>query len=311
VYLYLLFNIYNNSEKNRKGELKMRNIIMSFAEKFNGKEVKKMKNLLAIVIAITMVISTSGLSFAAFDTIGEPIRKTAVVTTSGTEGVVHALSVQVKNVGTNTGATDITWTVDTAADWVPANQYLEIGGFATYPNWGIQIYTDNAHADANPKYTGTGNPAGLVNASTFTSTLPMSYRVTVNSNIRDGRFAAIGPDNDELKMQEKYIATGLSAEDTVILRTLSDYVDDEDFYAPWYWMQDKKDLDPKTPGNQTQYSAYTTFVDSGSWKLTPTDLFSIPEKSAKYCVYLGAKFTGAAAQTTYKTNRLTVEMYHL
>ena len=296
----------------------MRNMIMSFAEKFTGKEVKKMKSLLSIVIAITMVISTSGLSFAAFQS-DAAIAKTATVSVTGIPGIPagYELSAVVKNVGTDTAATNVGWTVSAAADWVPANQYLEVSGFATYPQWGIQIYTDNTDSVndtdgiANPKYTGSGSPAGLVNATSGTSTLPMCYRIAVNSNIRDGRFAAIGPANNELKMQEKYIATGLSAEDTVILRIPSDYVSDGNFFAPWYWMQDKKDLDPKTAGNQTQYAAYTTFVDSGSWKLTPVDIFPIPERGAKYCVYFGAKFTGAAAGVTYTTNQLTVEMYHL
>lgn len=283
-----------------------------FGTKFERKEVKTMKRMLSILIAIALVFSTSGLSFAAF-TSDSAIAKTATVSVTGTPRVdpLYPLSVAVKNVGTNGAATDVGWTVTGAADWVPANQYLEVGGFATHPQWGIQIYTDNSNVTASPRYTGTGSPAGLVNVANAQSTLPMCYRIAVYSSIRDGRFANIAPTNNELKMQEKYIATGPSAGDTVILRVPGDYVNDSDFFAPWYWMMDKKDLDPKTAGNQTQYADYPTFVDSGSWKLTPVDFFAIPERGAKYCVYLGAKFTGAAAGVTYTTNKLTVEMYHL
>lgn len=298
------------------------------------KEVKKMRKLLAILTIATFVVSTNGIAFAGFQSDGD-ITKTAIATISGEGDVILGLSVALKDVGTDDVADpgEITWTVSLGQDdWKHANQYLEVGGFETYSHWGIQIYTDNKNGTGNSDYTGAGNPAGLVNTSTGKSTLPMCYRIAVNSSIRDGRFPLPGDGEDDLKMQEKYIATGLSAGDTVILRTLgytytedgvdvdvpSDYVSDGEYFAPWFWMLDKGwDLNPDTPRDPDDsttmelFGAYTSFVDSGRFQIAPDDYFSIPERAAKYCVYLGAKFTGAAAGTTYTTTKLTVEMYHV
>lgn len=294
----------------------MDRIFSLLATKLTGKEVKKMKKLFVFLTIAALILTTSGTASALTYQKLSDVTKSAEAVVSGTEQVVIPLAITLKNVGTNATAGDqtkVTWTVDTGAgapDWQCANQYLEVGGFATYQRWGIQIFTDNKNASANPQYTGTGNPAGLVNVSTGKSTIPMCYRIGVYSTIQDGRFLT---GSNDLKMEEKYIATGVAAGDTVILRVTGDYINDADFFAPWYWMLDKEDLDPKTAGLQQQYGDYPTFVDTNSFKITPYfgDSFSIPKRDAKYCVYLGGKFTIASVGTTYKTSMLTVQMYRL
>ncbi len=283
-----------------------------------GKEVKKMNKIIVSLICTALILSMPVTSFAAF-TSDSSTTKTAQVTVSGTAGVPIVLSVSLKNVATGSGTpTEITWSSVSAGalDWKSADQYVEIGGFATHAQWGIQIYTDNKATGASPLYTGTGNPAGLVNVSTTTLTLPMCWRVLLNSTIRPLTWPPVTLDTS---MQEKYIATGAAAGYTVILRALSDYVSDTNFFAPWSWMLDKNtpDIDPVVTGNQVfgtnQDIANVVGSDGARVGSGDVDLsyVAIPERAAKYCVLLGAKFTAAAASVQYKTSKLTIEMYHL
>ena len=287
----------------------------------NERRRKKMNKIIVSLICAALVLSMPVTSFAAFTQDGIQT-KTAQVTVSGTAGVPIALSVSLKNVATGSGTpTEIAWSSVSAGalDWKVADQYLEIGGFATHATWGIQIYTDNANAAAITRYNGSGNPAGLVldDADDLSSiTLPMCWRVLLHSTIRPLTWPPVTLDTS---MQEKYIATGAAAGYTVILRALSDYVSDTNFFAPWSWMLDKNtpDIDPVATGNQVfgtnqdianVVGSDGARVGSGDVALSYT---AIPERAAKYCVLLGAKFTSAAASATYKTSKLTIEMYHL
>jgi hypothetical protein len=290
VYLYLLFNIYKtfNRETNRRGE-KMRNMIMSFAEKFNGKEVKIMKSLLAIVIAITMVISTSGLSFAAFSSIGSETFS-ASTSVEGSGSVTVPFEANLKNLSNDAGADSISWTDVSAGEtgWLAANQYIAVKGFATYSDWGIQIYTNNTN------YTGTGNPVGLVNTSNTIYSLPMAWR-TKTSKLAAG--------NNQLDIVESIVDGS---------QVLADGTGQE--YYPWFYMLDKKtDMDDSTSGLQTfgTHHWYATFIGSAGYQHAPTDYASPEDPGTTYYVYLGAKFTMAMPGATYTTNSLTVEMYRL
>ncbi len=280
-----------------------------------------MNKIIVSLICTALVLSMPAVSFAAFTSDSTQV-KTAQVTVSGTAGVPIALTVTLKNVSTGGGTpTAIGWTSVSAGalDWKAADQYLEVGGFATHATWGIQIYTDNKNAVASPRYDGTGDPAGLVldDADHISSiTLPMAWRVLINSTIRPLTWPPVTLDTS---FQEKYIATGAAAGSTVILRALSDYVSDTDFFAPWSWMLDKNtpDIDPVTTGNQAfgTNQDIANIVGSDGARVGSGDVAlsytSIPERAAKYCVLLGAKFTSASASATYKTSRLVAEMYHL
>lgn len=272
-----------------------------------------MKKILAVAISLCLVLSMPVSAFAVFTPVtNSPTAKTAKFTVTGDPSVTNGFVVKIKNVTGDVEVSSIGWTATTGTtSWKAANQYLEVTGFATYANWGIQIYTDNTGVhtspllpNPSPLYDGLGYPAGLVNTKNTKTTIPMCFRVAVKSSVRDGRFAAGSVD---LQMQEKYIAL---TEDTVILRTASDYVSDNAYFAPWFWMMDRKDLDREQTGAETN-TEYTSFVDSGRYQIAPLDYQPIPERNAYYCVYLGAKFTAVTPGVEYKTNMLVVEMYHM
>lgn len=285
----------------------------------NGRRLRKMNKIIVSLICTALVLSMPAVSFAAFTSDSTQV-KTAQVTVGGTAGVPIALTVTLKNVSTGGGTpTAISWTSVNAGalDWKAADQYLEVGGFATHATWGIQIYTDNANASASPRYDGTGNPAGLVldDADHISSiTLPMAWRVLIHSTIRPLTWP---PATLETSFQEKYID---AINSIVILRQASDYVSPTEYFAPWSWMLDKNTPDVN-PGNGDTTEPFGTnqdvanIVGSDGARVgsgdVPLSYTSIPERAAKYCVLLGAKFTSASASATYKTSRLVVEMYHL
>jgi len=270
----------------------MRNIIMSFAEKFTGKEVKKMKSLLSIVIAITMVISTSGLSFAAFSQIGIETFSASSGAVGGTPDVTVPFDASLKNISGDTTAASVTWTGVSSGvtGWLAANQYIAVQGFATYSDWGIQIYSDNTN------YTGTGNPAGLISTSNTIYSLPMAWRT---------KTAKLTAGSVELGIVEKTVLG---------YQVLADGTTPAVDYYPWFFLLDKAtDMDTVTAGVQVfgTNDDYATFIGSEGYQHAPTDYATPSATDTTYYVYLGANFTMAMPGVTYSTDTLTVEMYRL
>ncbi|MDD5504436.1 MAG: hypothetical protein PHV77_03875 [Candidatus Omnitrophica bacterium] len=267
----------------------MKFLTWSFIKKFTGKEVKNMRVLLSIIMTITMVISTSGLSFAEFSSIGKSTFS-ASGTVGGSGGVTVAFSANLKNITGDTTSSSVTWSTITAGTtgWLAAQQYIAVQGFATYSDWGIQIYTNNTN------YTGSGDPAGLINQSNTIYSLPMAWRTKTTK-----------------------LASG-STELSIIEKTVGGYAVLADgtgqTYYPWFYMLDKRsDLDTATAGVQAfgNYQEYATFIGSKGYQHAPSDYATPSSADMTYYVYLGAKFTQAAPGATYATSSLTVEMYRL
>jgi len=255
-------------------------------------------------MTITLVIFTSGLAFAQFVSDGDATFG-AAVTTGGTPGVITPFSASLVNISGG-GATSVTWTgVDAGDDWVSANQYINVNGFETRSTWGIQIYTDNENGPTPATtYTGAGDPAGLVNASNTDVAIPMCWRV-----VSDDTFTAGSIDLDII---QQYIATD---DIYVLLRDPLEYISDTNYFAPWFWMLDKEtpDVSPTVADNQPfgDYQGYASLVGSSGVQIAPDTYVGIASSTSDYNVYLGAKFTTAAAGVVYNTGTLTVEMYHL
>jgi hypothetical protein len=284
-----IINIYKNTKPINiiKGG-KMRNTLTGFAEKFIGKEVKAMKILFIIVITITMIISTSGLSFAAWTSLGAEIFTASSGLVGGDEEVTVDFNATLHNIGDVGTPTSITWTGVSAGvtSWKAANQYIAVNGFATYSDWGIQIYTNNFN------YGGTGNPAGLINTGNTIYSLPMCWR-TKTDKLSEG--------SSELNIYPK-VVDGYDV--------LADNSNDE--YYPWFYMMDKNEY---TEGDVTHtfgtHQEYATFIGSAGYQHAPTDYATPWATDTTYYVYLGANFTMAMPGVTYSTDTLTVEMYHL
>ncbi len=316
------------------------------------KEVKKMRNLLVILIAMAMAFSTATPAYADFARIVDPPdRYTASVTLKpGTGEAIVPFTCELKNLSDDEAAASIAWdTVEAGStQWLHANQYIQARGFATYDTWGIQIYTHNTSDEkdggeftAEPKYSGTGNPAGLVRADNTIYSLPMCWRTKVGFWKEDpehpgdreygypdktGSAAAIPHELD--------ICQGVSDSYTVLYdgvtphdlnpedpddTTLIHAPGTDDEYFPWFFMLDKAtpDVDLTTPKNQEfgNYQDEATFIGSRGYHHAPGDVaanYATPSDPGDfYFIYLGANFTLAVPGKEYTTNALIVESYHL
>jgi hypothetical protein len=268
----------------------MANEYTGLSKKITGKEVKNMRSLLSIVIAITMVISTSGLSFAAFTSLGTETFTANSGTVGGTASVTVPFNADLKNISNDGNTGTITWTGVSSGStgWLAANQYIAVQGFATYSDWGIQIYTNNTN------YTGTGNPAGLVNTASTLYSLPMAWRTTTEK---------LTAGHNKLAIVEQTVNG---------YQVLADGTGQE--YYPWFFMLDKRtDMDTDADGLQAfgTHQPYATFIGSDGYQHAATDYATPSAADTTYYVYLGANFTMAMSGATYSTNSLTVEMYRL
>lgn len=279
-----------------------------------------MRRALSILMTIALVISTNGTSFAAWGVDGSETFD-ASVTPGGTAGVTVLFSAALKNRSNNNAAGSISWSGVTAGSttWLASNQYIAVKGFATYSDWGIQVYTDNDN------YTGTGNPAGLIRQDNPLYALPMCWRTKIGYYDPDTGLPKT-PGSAAATAQELQILEGASGGYTVLYDGVAghapgpgDDTAEEQDYFPWFFMLDKNttDVDLTTAGNQSygNYQPEATFLGSAGYHHAPGDVaenYATPSHpNDSYYVYLGAKFTLATPGATYATDSLTVEMYHL
>jgi hypothetical protein len=239
--------------------------------------MKFIRIFLYVILTIYMPVD---ISYAAFTSLGK-VQCDAGATTGGTPSVTVPFSVSLKNISNNAIAGSVTWPAITAGQtaWLSANQYIAVKGWATYSNWGIQVYTHNTN------YTGTGSPAGLVNTVNTIFSLPMSWRTST---------ALIPAGNAKLSIIEKTVNGNQVLADGQGLA-----------YYPWFFMLDKKQ------GTFGNYQEYSTFIGSKGYQHAPTDYATPAAADTTYYVYLGANFTMAVPGISYSTNSLTVEMYRL
>ncbi|MFH1593652.1 MAG: FG-GAP-like repeat-containing protein [Candidatus Omnitrophota bacterium] len=195
------------------------------------------------------------------------------------------IDVKVKN-GTNDSiATGLNFgNVTPVNPKVLSDQYLEIDYVIQTP-WGIQIYTDNLAADANPRFTGTGDRVnGLIGVSNSGYRLPLIWQVW---QVKKGYYN--GSETPEF--------------DTTI--------NDGD-QAEFAFTMDKGDSDWADGGFVRNFR---TMFNSNAELGAPVPLAPgggywprVGTVGDPLYVYLGADFTGVPPQV-YTTNKLTVEVY--
>jgi hypothetical protein len=126
--------------------------------------------------AICLLAIALFLSVIADNCIADSASVTLICAEGGTVGLA------LKNIDDNQPAEGglITWSDVTAGEtaWKIADQYIEISHNNLPQSWGIQLYTDNKNESADPKYTGTANPVGLVNIDNTIMAIPMAWRIT-------------------------------------------------------------------------------------------------------------------------------------
>jgi hypothetical protein len=221
------------------------------------------------------------------------------------------LSVTLKKIGDNTVAQEqlLTWTnVNPGQDiWKVADQYIQVDADTSFSKWGIQIYTDNRNlaggTNPDPPYEGPNDadPCGLIATDNHTGRIPLCWRITdevwtVNSPPPEQRGPGPGPQNP------------IEVSDPIIPNAYY-------FSNNYLWMKDRGTPDdPMTPKNLLD----ETFVD-GEYYVTVWDQDGIQwggdasqhggGTSSPNYIYIGGKFINATTPRTYKTNKMTLEMY--
>jgi hypothetical protein len=219
------------------------------------------------------------------------------------------MTVTLKKISDNTVPQQqlLTWTnVNPGRDvWKVADQYLQLDADTSFPEWGIQIYTDNCAADANPQFyivnPSSVNPAGLVATDNRKSTLPLCWKIT------DEVWTASSPPPEQG-------GPGPGPQDPV---EVPDPLIPNAYYFSnnYLWVKDRKTPDdPMTPKNLLD----ETFVD-GEYYVTVWDQNGIqwggdPSEhggglSSPNYIYFGGKFINATTPRTYRTDKITLEMY--
>ncbi len=206
------------------------------------------------------------------------------------------LTVTLKKISDNTVPAEqlLTWkNVNPGGDiWKVAGQYLQVDADISFLQWGIQIYTDNRNLGGgttpDPPYEGPEDtdPCGLVATDDHTTRIPLCWKIT-----------------DEVWTSPQ---DPVEVPDTKILNAYY-------FNNNYLWMKDRGTPDhPDTP------SLDETFVD-GEYYVTAWDQEGIqwggdPAEhgggmSSPNYIYIGGKFINATTPRTYKTNKMSLEMY--
>jgi hypothetical protein len=189
-----------------------------------------------------------------------------------------SVSITLKNISDDLTTNQISWsnvTLGSTVTWKAADQYIELGLTYYAPVWGIQIYTDNKAADANPQYSGSGNPAGLIDTIATTKRLPICWRMVDVST------------------------------DTLTVRQTPDYhlysQELANTYYCWLFMQDRNTAGfADAADSVTVWDMRGMHYSEGQWG---------GAVSPNY-IYLGADFTDAVTPRTYTTGKLTIELFY-
>jgi hypothetical protein len=201
--------------------------------------------------------------------------------------------------------------------WEIADQYLEIAYDTPHPSWGAQIYTENMRPEADPRYEGDPEqfidqqPRGLVGEIDSFMTCPMAWMVIEGTS----------PD----------VPVPVEVEDGSVIYFDSGWGENE-----WSYLKDRDstkwigDLNSNgAPNNEepslehpdeivSDFSStgdkYSTFVNqigigTGRAGSDGTRIY-ILNPGSPIVLYLAADFGEATIVQKYRTNTLTVELYH-
>jgi len=185
--------------------------------------------------------------------------------------------IKVKDIETHIEKSSITFSdTNLPKRWVLAEQYIEIECDPDSTSWGIQIYTDNKSEQAEPKYTGSSDPCGLVDTTTGVFVLPMAWTIEYTTRTR----TALINTNTGQPEPGSWVSSG---------------------GWMWKWMRDKNSSDFQNGMN------YVVCWDNGG--LLWGDWQRESKKSPNY-IYLSANFSNAIGGRKYKTNQLKIEFFY-
>lgn len=294
------------------------------------KEKQKMKKQLAISSLAAAVAILGASSAHAFQS-QQKQALTAQATTGGT--LSSNFTATLLNTNNTAAGTTINWTgALPGGGWKIADQMIRLNWNVTDAGGGIQVYTDNKNAAANPMFVdptpGTpavppatatagnnqdSNPAGLLLVPTTgvnsSVALPLAWSIKDTAKTVGGTDPATGiqpadPNNGLLtgpanKWQWLYM-----------LDKNTPYIDrngDGDLGDTTATVNPDTAAFPNPTGPFVQMIKGPGSVTGIHFAQGDTDFGSDPDKSSY--VYLQADFTNAAAQQTYRTNQLTIEAF--
>jgi len=265
--------------------------------------------LTGLVVSLAVLNASSARAFQSTQT----QQITAQATTGGT--LSSNFTATLMNVNNTAGPTTVAWTgALPGSSWKIADQMVRLQWSVTDAGGGIQVYTDNTNAAAVPRFvdqtpTDTtnpdSNPAGLLMGTSGTTgvALPVAWSIktatmTVGTNLLAADPNAGPATGDGNRFQWLYLLDKL----TPAIDRNGDG-DTTDTTGP----------NPDTAAFPTPTGPFVQMVKGPGaisgihFGQADTEFGSDPDHNSY--VYLQADFTNAAAQTTYRTSRLTIEAF--
>ena len=246
-----------------------------------------MRKLLAAVVVLGLLVVMKVPSYAAFTSVG--ISSYVAQCSFTTQGSVWTQLLLLNLNGTTTN--QVYWdtgniSVGTTL-WQSASSYILLYSTITNSTGGLQIYTDNKNGSVvAERYTGLGDPAGLVGMSTTTQALPMCWRaVAISTNSLTIKRGSPGP-ADRLWANE--LGSG---------------------FPCFLWMLDKNSpvssWNPSGWSNGMDYARIRESVRGVQYAEATWGAMGSP-----IYIYFGADFTSASSPNTYKTTTLRIESFY-
>lgn len=299
------------------------------------------KRIIALTITVAFILA-QGTAYAGY---GRDVRRGPYTgeadLSTGTAAARFAISI--RNLSDSTTATKISWSnVGLGDDWKKADQYLRIRYFGNQRKWGIQIFTDNMGTvlTANPQYDGdptryiNQQPGGLLGVDRPRLTCPIAILTT--------RRKISSPDTNLKVPNEVTSGTPGTPDYVVYFDNGYDEVAEPQgvpvrYEKVWYWLKDlsstKWDADSDNDGVADPSEIVSTFTYPGiddyativnslgiasGWVDPVTDTMirdpdlGNQDANSNYPiqVYFAAKFKLARELQIYKTNTITLELYH-
>lgn len=315
-----------------------------FGTKFERKEVKTMKKLIAIATAMLFVLNVT-VPAGAFTT--DVIRVLSAEADLSTGVTDLKLMPMPKLKNTTTGAdvagSTITWTYQAGKTWKIANQYLEITYQANLPGWGIQIYTNNKNGNpqwvetpADPDGVKADKPGGLVGGGSVNYiAIPLVWKAFPGGdygkpNYSDGSGFSASTEYKTNYTEPKERAFGDPATDDYYIELYqyspNPVATDPLLYGKYCWLADKgqqKWVDADNDGevdtgeivsdysNGADINTVVNYLGTSTCTYDAGGTFIHRDACASpiYLV-LAAKLTVGSIKAKYSTNTLTLELYH-
>jgi len=245
-----------------------------------------------IILFLICTIILSGISLFAVNSI---TRSTFTASANfPSEWAITYLSVELKERGTDISKTSFTFNTSASAlnigtTFYTANEYAVIyTTWTSASNGRLLVYTDNTASDANPNYTGSGDPAGLL-ISTGTTTpydpLQLCWRVTdISTTTVNVLWKLVGSD------MKLYCGPNMP----------------EDYYV-FLWMKDKGYGTWYNSGDNA-YATIKKFDFSGAWIHHAEGESDWATTVSPDYFYLGCNYERAKAGLSYKTTTLRFDL---